>query len=146
MPAKKKAVVKKKPVVAKRAPAKASKKKRAAVQAVAPNKVKAIAQKQTQTQIISHLAEQVSLDKKKVKEVLAAIYGLMEGHVKLRGSGVFVIPELGIKVKRHIKPASKARDGVNPFTGEAIKIKAKPKRQVVKVMALKKLKGVLEPT
>jgi nucleoid DNA-binding protein len=38
------------------------------------------------------------------------------------------------------KPATKARKGVNPFTGEPTTFAAKPARNVVKVKPLKKLK------
>lgn len=110
----------------------------------AAKKLKAISEKQTQAQIVSHLAEATELDKKKVKELFAATQELIHRHLKQRGSGVFEIPGLGIKVKRHEKPATKARSGTNPFTGEPMKIKAKPKRKVVKVQAQKKLKEIME--
>jgi nucleoid DNA-binding protein len=38
------------------------------------------------------------------------------------------------------KPATKARKGINPFTGEETMFKAKPARNVIKVRPLKKLK------
>ena len=38
------------------------------------------------------------------------------------------------------KPATKARMGVNPFTGQEQMFKAKPARRVVKVRPLKNLK------
>lgn len=42
------------------------------------------------------------------------------------------------------KPATKAKKGRNPFTGEEIMIKAKSARRVVKVRVLKKFKSELE--
>ena len=39
------------------------------------------------------------------------------------------------------KPATKAREGVNPFTGEKMTFKAKPASKKVRVMPLKNLKG-----
>jgi nucleoid DNA-binding protein len=48
---------------------------------------------------------------------------------------------LKIEVKR--KPKTKARKGINPFTGEPMTIKAKPARNVVKVRPLKKLKDMI---
>jgi nucleoid DNA-binding protein len=57
-----------------------------------------------------------------------------------RGSGEITIPDTGIKVRRVMKPRTKARMGRNPATGEAIKIPAKPAKTVVKVTALKALK------
>jgi nucleoid DNA-binding protein len=48
-----------------------------------------------------------------------------------------------MKVKVVKKPATKARLGKNPFTGEEIMIKAKPARKTVKVTALKGLKDMV---
>ena len=41
------------------------------------------------------------------------------------------------------KPATKARKGINPFTGEEATFKAKPARNVVKVRPLKNLKDMV---
>jgi nucleoid DNA-binding protein len=46
-----------------------------------------------------------------------------------------------IEVKK--KPATKARKGINPFTGEATVFKAKPARKVVKIRPLKKMKDMV---
>ena len=48
-----------------------------------------------------------------------------------------------MKIKVVRKPATKARKGVNPFTGEPMTFKAKPARNVVKVLALKALKDMV---
>jgi hypothetical protein len=48
-----------------------------------------------------------------------------------------------MKIKVVRKPATKARPGVNPFTKEPTIFKAKPARNVVKVLALKNLKGMV---
>jgi len=47
-----------------------------------------------------------------------------------------------MKVKVVRKPATKARPGINPFTGEETIFKAKPARNVVKVQPLKALKDM----
>ena len=39
-------------------------------------------------------------------------------------------------------PATKARKGINPFTGEQTVFKAKPARRVIKIRPLKKLKNM----
>ena len=44
------------------------------------------------------------------------------------------------KIQVKVKPATKERWGTNPFTGEKMKFKAKPKRYVVKIRPLKQLK------
>jgi hypothetical protein len=41
------------------------------------------------------------------------------------------------------KPATKAKPGINPFTKEAITIKAKPARNVVKAIPMKALKELV---
>ena len=66
----------------------------------------------------------------------------MQRHLTKRGPGEFTIPGLmKCVVKR--KPATKARKGINPFTGEATTFKAKPARTVAKARILKKLKDML---
>ena len=80
---------------------------------------------------------------KQVKEVFTAAGHIAKCHLIKRGSGEFAIPEMAIKVVRKTKPATKARKGRNPLTGEEIKIAAKPKRDVIKVRPLKSLKEVI---
>ncbi len=109
----------------------------------AAGKTKAIADKQTKTQVIAAIAEQTGLSKKNVGDVFAALGQLVEGHMKKRGSGEFTIPETGVKIRRVKKPARKARMGRNPATGEPMKIAAKPAQTVVKVAALKSLKDTI---
>jgi hypothetical protein len=48
-----------------------------------------------------------------------------------------------MKIKVVKKPATKARKGTNPFTGEETVFKAKPARKVVKVQPLKGLKDMV---
>ena len=131
---KKKTVAKKKVAVKKKVARKEP------VKAAAPANVKAIAARQTKTQIIADLAEECGLDKKQIASVFSALGRKIEAHLKPRGSGEFTIPETGIKVARVIKPRTKARMGRNPATGEAIKIAAKPARKAIRLTALKSLK------
>jgi nucleoid DNA-binding protein len=119
---------------------KAAKKKVAAKKAPAAPSLKAITAKQTKTQIISAIAEETGLSKKDVSTVFTTLDSLISRHMQRRGSGEITIPDTGIKVRRVIKPRTKARMGRNPATGEAIKIPAKPAKTVVKVTALKALK------
>ena len=111
--------------------------------AAAAPAVKAIADKQTKTQIIAALAETTGLSKKDVAGVMAALGGMIEAHMKKRGSGEFTIPDTGVKIRRVRKPARKARMGRNPATGEEMKIPAKPASTVVRVTALKALKDTI---
>ena len=102
-----------------------------------------IAAKQTKSQILSVLAEDTGLTRKDVAAVMESLSALATRHLKKNGSGEFTIPSLGIKLRRVIKPARKARKGVNPFTGEEIMIKAKPAFSSVRAVTLKALKDAI---
>ena len=103
-------------------------------------RLKSIADKQTKTQILTTISEETGLSRKDVAAVFTSMSDLITRHVQKRGSGEFSIPDCGIKVRRVIKPRTKARMGRNPATGEEIKIPAKPAKTVVKLTALKALK------
>ena len=66
----------------------------------------------------------------------------MESHLKKGAPGEFTVPGL-MKCKVIRKPATKARKGINPFTGEEVMFKAKPARNVIKVRPLKALKEMV---
>jgi nucleoid DNA-binding protein len=105
-------------------------------------KVTAVKEPMTKSAIMSELAENSGLTRKQVTSVLEEMAILIERHVKKRAPGQFTLPGLmKIEVKR--KPATKARKGINPFTGEPTTFKAKPARNVVKVRPLKKLKDMV---
>ena len=72
-----------------------------------------------------------------------AMADLAHRHLKKKGSGEFTVPSLGIKLRRVMKPARKARKGINPFTGEEIMIKAKPATTSVRAVALKAIKDAV---
>ncbi|HEX7763337.1 MAG TPA: HU family DNA-binding protein, partial [Cellvibrio sp.] len=74
-----------------------------------------------------------------VQAVLDELTNIIEGHVKKKGVGEFVLPGL-LKITTVKKPATKARKGINPFTKEEVTFKAKPASISVKVRPLKKLK------
>jgi nucleoid DNA-binding protein len=67
---------------------------------------------------------------------------LIAADLKKGGAGVFNVPGL-MKVTVVRKPATPARKGTNPFTGEPTVFKAKPARNVVKVRPLKALKEMV---
>ncbi|MEO0443296.1 MAG: HU family DNA-binding protein [Pseudomonadota bacterium] len=125
----------------KKAPAK---KKTTAKKAEAPaKKIKAVAERYSKTQILAQIAESTELSKKQVQSVLDELTDIIEGHVKKRACGEFVMPGL-MKIVTVKKPAKKARKGVNPFTGEETVFKAKPASTAVKIRPLKKLKEMAE--
>jgi DNA-binding protein HU-beta len=78
--------------------------------------------------------------KRQVKSVVEALVAV--GHKELKRSGVFLVPGLArfIVVK---KPATKERQGINPFTKEPAVFKAKPARKVVKARPVKAVKDAL---
>ena len=53
-----------------------------------------------------------------------------------------MVPGL-LKLKVVRKPATKAKQGINPFTKEPMTIKAKPARNVVKAVPMKALKELV---
>lgn len=115
------------------------KKKAAAVKAAPAKRITAIKEAMNKTQMLTAIAEQTDLSKKDVQAVLGALSGIIEGHIKKNAVGYCNVPGL-LKIKTVRKPATKARKGINPFTGEPTVFKAKPARTVVKVLPLKALK------
>ncbi len=143
MVAKKKATAKKaaakKAVTKKAATKKASTKKAVAKKAAAPKRIKAIKETMTKSAMMATIAEETGLSKKEVAAVFESLSGIIEGHVKKGGAGACTVPGL-MKIKTVRKPATRARKGINPFTGEETMFKAKPASIQVKIRPLKKLK------
>lgn len=95
----------------------------------------------TKTQILAHVADETGLSRKDVGAVLDSLGGLIEKNIKPRSVGMFSLPGL-MKIKIVKKKATKARKGINPFTGEETVFKAKPARRMVKILPLKGLKDM----
>ncbi len=96
----------------------------------------------TKSQIYGDLVEATELKRIEVASVFEEFSGLIKKDLGKRGPGVFTVPGL-MKIKVVRKPATKARKGINPFTGEEAVFKAKPARNVVKVRPLKALKDMV---
>ena len=109
---------------------------------MAAKKKAAPAKPMTKSEIFGSIADSTDLTRKDVAAVFEALGGLIRKNVGRRGPGVFNIPGL-MKIRVVRKPATKARKGINPFTGEEAVFKAKPARNVVKVTALKALKDMV---
>ncbi|MGA0099681.1 MAG: HU family DNA-binding protein, partial [Steroidobacteraceae bacterium] len=90
----------------------------------------------TKSQIIAAIADQTDLSKKQVSAVFDSLGGVMKK--ALKGAGTFTLPGV-CKMRVVKKPATKARQGTNPFTGAAMTIKAKPASKKVRIRALKGL-------
>lgn len=114
---------------------------KAAPAAPAARKVKTITEPMNKTQIVNQISETTGLAKKDVNAVFDELALIMEGHLKKRAAGQFTLPGL-MKIVTQKKPATKARKGINPFTGEETTFAAKPARTMVKVRPLKKLKDM----
>lgn len=107
------------------------------------SKKSAIKEKQTKSQILTALSEETGLTKKDVQAVLAATKDLAARHLAARGSGEMTIPEVGVKLRRVKKAARKAGMARNPFTGEMVKVEAKPASLSVRATAMKAIKDVV---
>jgi len=96
----------------------------------------------TKSEVATQLAEKTGLSKKDVTNVLEGLADLILSSLGKKGPGVFNLQGLA-KFVVATRPATKAREGINPRTGEKITIKAKPARKTVKVRALKPLKEAI---
>ena len=99
-----------------------------------------MATQMTKSQLIEKIATENELAKKDVKGVLEALASV--GHKELKKNGVFLVPGLAkfIVIK---KPATKARQGINPFTKEPTMFKAKPARKIVRARPVKATKDAV---
>src|SRR5256885_17117296 len=83
----------------------------------------------TKSQIIQTIADahKDKLARKDVAQVLESLATV--GHKELKKNGIFVLPGFAkfVVVK---KPATKERQGINPFTKEPTRVKAKHARKV----------------
>ncbi len=128
-PAKKTAARK---ATAKKTPAKAAPAKAAKI-------VAAKDKPRTKSEVLATISDHVGISKKEAAQVFEVMGTMIEADLKKGACGVFNVPGM-MKVMVQRKPATKARKGINPFTGEETVFKAKPARNVVKVRPLKGLK------
>ena len=97
----------------------------------------------TKSEIYHELIEASQLTRKQVASVFDCLTTIVEAELGKKGPGMFTIPGL-LKLKVISKPATEAREGINPFTKEPMTIKAKPARKVVKAYPLKSLKEMVK--
>lgn len=94
----------------------------------------------TQTQLVNAVAERAQLPKTEAKRAIAALEEIILEEVgnaqKVRIGGL-------VQLTVRLKPATKARKGRNPATGEEITIAAKPASVDVRARPLAKLKEAL---
>jgi len=94
----------------------------------------------TKSEILTQISKDTTLSRKQVSGVFDSLSGVIKK--SLRSNGLFTLPGL-LKLKVVKKPATKAREGINPFTGEKMMFKAKPASKKVRVMPLKSLKAMV---
>jgi nucleoid DNA-binding protein len=96
----------------------------------------------SKSEVFAKIAESTGLSKKEVSAVFESLNAEIGRSLSKKGAGVFQIPGL-CKITLVRKPATKERQGINPFTKEPTTIKAKPARNVVRVRPLKNLKDMV---
>ena len=94
----------------------------------------------TKSEIVAQICKDSELSRKQVATVFESLNNIIKK--SLRGSGLFTLPGL-LKMKVVKKPATKAREGINPFTKEKMVFKAKPASKKVRVLPLKSLKALV---
>jgi len=97
----------------------------------------ALPQSYTVTSMAAYLAESKELSKKDAKEILELVFNMVEAGV-LQGERV-PIGKIG-KVFAKVRPATKARKGRNPLTGEEMTIPARKRQKSPNSHSLKDLK------
>lgn len=98
----------------------------------------------TKAQVITEVSNATELDKKSVGLVFESLSEIIRKQLASRGApGEFVVPGL-VKLRVVKKPATKERQGINPFTKEPITIPAKPASKKVRATALKALKDIVQ--
>jgi nucleoid DNA-binding protein len=115
--------------------------KKAAAKALPAPKITAASKARSKGEVYRTLAEQSGLKRADVVRVFDVMTVMMEKDLNSK-VGTFNVPGL-MRVKVVRKPATKARMGKNPFTGEMQQFAAKPARKVVRVRPLKALKDLV---
>ena len=94
----------------------------------------------TKSEILNSISKDTKLSRKQVSGVFDSLNGVIKK--SLRSGGLFTLPGL-LKLKVVKKPATKEREGTNPFTGQKMVFKAKPASKKVRALPLKALKSMV---
>jgi nucleoid DNA-binding protein len=94
----------------------------------------------TKSEVLNQIVKDTKLTRKQAAAVLDSLAGCIRKG--LRGTGLFTVPGL-MKLKVVKRPATKEREGTNPFTGEKMVFKAKPASKKVRILPLKALKNMV---
>jgi nucleoid DNA-binding protein len=107
-----------------------------------PFKATPASKRRSRGDVVRQIAAGTELKPRQVKDVLEALTALMAADLSKRGCGEFNLMGL-VKLRTVNKPATPARKGRNPFTGQEIMIKAKPASRKVRARALRALNGMI---
>ncbi len=116
--------------------------KKAATKAAPATGEKSATKPATKGEVYTKLAQKAGLSKKQISTVFESLTELIGNELGKKGPGIFIVPGL-LKLKVVKKPATKAKQGINPFTKQPMMYKAKPARNAVKAYALKPLKEMV---
>jgi DNA-binding protein HU-beta len=96
----------------------------------------------SKSEIVQKIAEQLpnKMTRDDIKGVLDALADV--GRAELKQTGAFLVPGFA-KFEVTEKPATEAREGVNPFTKEPMTFKAKPASKAIRARPIKALKDGL---
>lgn len=96
----------------------------------------------TKTEVLTALSESTGLDKPQVAALLDQLALLIGKNLSAEGPGVFTLADL-LQIKIQRKPATEEHKGIHPITKQEMVFKAKPAKNVIKLVALKRLKGMV---
>ena len=94
------------------------------------------------TEILLALSESTGLTKPQVVALFEQLSLLIEKNLSEAGPGVFALLDL-LQIKVQRKPATEERKGLHPITKQEMVFKAKPAKNVVKLVPLKRLKEMV---
>jgi DNA-binding protein HU-beta len=96
----------------------------------------------TKSELVRKFAEQhpSDLTQDDIKGVLDALVDI--GHAELRKTGAFLVHGF-VKLVVVEKPATEARQGINPFTKEAMMFEAKAAKKVIRARPVKAVKDAV---
>jgi nucleoid DNA-binding protein len=122
-----------------------AKKVKKAAPAPKPAKLSAVSKPRTKGEIFKLIAEHNGMQRKQVAGIFETMQKIMAVDLAKPSKDkpkVFIVPGL-MKVQATYKPPQGERPGKNPFTGEAITIKAKPASTKIRIRPLKQLKAMV---
>jgi nucleoid DNA-binding protein len=135
-------MAKKKTKVTKKKTARKTAKKAATKKAAPAYKFAKADKPRSKSEVVRLISEQTDMTRQQVNSVFDCMGAMIAKDLGKTGPGAFNVPGL-MKVTVKQKPATKARKGINPFTGEEMMFKAKPASRVVKIRPLKALKDMV---